>query len=72
MTYRFLFAALIAAGLGLAPAAFAQGMNKDKMEKTDGMSDKDKKTDAMKKDGMSKDNMKSDNMKKDTMSPDKK
>jgi pentapeptide MXKDX repeat protein len=75
MKTRFLLAALIAAGLASAPAAFAAddmskaGMAKDKMEKKDTMSkpsDKMKTTGGMmdKKDSMSKDGMSKDGMKK--------
>jgi pentapeptide MXKDX repeat protein len=68
MNSRIALALVAAAGIVLAPAAFAQNMGKDRMEKTDAMkSDKpgmaksdgmsDKKTDAMKKDSMKKDGM---------------
>ena len=74
MTKQILLAAMIATGLALAPAAFADDMMKpgatkssmdkkksDAMNKKDGM----KKSDGMmKSDGMSK----SDGMKKDGMS----
>jgi len=45
MTTKLLMSALIATGLALSPAAFAQGMKKDEMRP---MMD-DKKGDAMKK-----------------------
>ena len=64
MKTRILLSAAIAAGLALAPAAFAQdAMKKDGMAKSDKM----QKTDKMeKKDGMKKDAM-GDKMKKDEM-----
>ena len=76
MKIRFPFAAAVAAGLAIAPMAYAEdamtkpGMAKDKMEKSDKMEKKDgmsKASDTMKKtDGMmdKKDNMSKDDMKK--------
>ena len=67
MNKTFLLSALIAAGIALAPAAYADDMKKDGMSKMDSKSDKmDKmdKKDAMKKDAMDKDKMKKDEMKK--------
>lgn len=75
MKTRFLFAATIATGLALAPAAFAQDAMKPAMKDTK----MDKKTDTMakpadkmetsggmmdKKDTMTKDTMSKDGMKK--------
>jgi pentapeptide MXKDX repeat protein len=57
-----LTAATLSLGIALAPAALAQGMKKDKMEKSSMSNDK-----GMKKDTMAKDK----GMKKDTMSKDK-
>jgi pentapeptide MXKDX repeat protein len=55
-------AAALSLGLAFAPAALAQGMSKDKMEKSTSKSDKGMKKDSMKKDSMKKNNMKKDNM----------
>lgn len=54
-----LFAAVVSAGLMLAPAAFAM----DNMSKNDGM-----KKESMSKDGMKHGSMSKDKMAKDTMS----
>jgi pentapeptide MXKDX repeat protein len=51
-------AAAVSLGLAFAPAALAQGMSKDKMEK----SSTSKSNDGMKKNSMTKDNTKKDNM----------
>ncbi len=61
MTTKLLLSAMIATGLALSPAAFAQGMKKDEPKPM-----MDKKGDAMKKgDDMKKPMMdKKDNMKK--------
>jgi pentapeptide MXKDX repeat protein len=75
---RILFAAMVATGLALAPAAFAEDAMKPAMKDTK-MDKMDKKTDAMskpsdkmektggmmdQKDTMSKDSMSKDGMKK--------
>jgi pentapeptide MXKDX repeat protein len=52
-----LTAATLSLGLALSPAAFAQGMKKDKMEKSSMSKDKGMKKDKMAKDKMSKDKM---------------
>jgi pentapeptide MXKDX repeat protein len=49
-----LTAATLSLGLALSPAAFAQGMKKDKMEKSSMSKDKGMKKDKMSKDKMSK------------------
>jgi pentapeptide MXKDX repeat protein len=59
----------IAAGIALAPAAFAEDMKKDSMSK-DSMSHDSMAKDAMKKDSTAKDTMTKDGMSKDSMSKD--
>ena len=64
MKNSFLLAASIAAGLALAPAAFAaDDIKKDGMSKSEKMDKMDNK-DAMDKDKMEKAKMKKDEMKK--------
>ena len=74
MIKRLIVASTIAAGLALAPAAFADDMSKSGMAKDSKMDSKmDKKTDAMSNDKMSKTGGmmdKKDSMSKDSMSKD--